>query len=112
MHKKIICKRILISLSLVALCGCAQPTVHPPTPLVTDVYDEVHREGARDTVQLLREGMRSNRMYGSYDPYIPLRLPDEIIPVYVPPRPDPKTGRLIHGHWEESIIKWSDWYTQ
>jgi hypothetical protein len=62
-------------------------------------------------VELLRDGLRSNNAYGVTDPYIPLRTPEQVVPVWVPARVD-TYGRRIEGHWEHTVIEKSKWFTQ
>lgn len=95
--------------SLLILSGCG--TVDRPQGLNPDsVYDQVYREGGRDIVKTLKEGLRQKQVYGTTDPYIPLRTPDQIMPVWVAAHID-KQGRRIEGHWENTIIRRSQWYT-
>jgi hypothetical protein len=94
---------------VVALAGCSSPA--PVGRPLEDVYDSVNRRGSRDAVEVLREGMRTRRQYGTTDPYTPLRTPEEVIPVWVPAYVDPRTGRRVDGHWEHSVIRRSTWET-
>ena len=98
----------LIALTLI-ISGCS--TAQRPRGLNPDsVYDQVYREGGRDIVKSLKEGLRQKQVYGTTDPYIPLRTPDQIMPVWAPARID-KQGRRIEGRWENTIIRRSQWYT-
>ena len=99
--------------SLAALCaaalmaGCASKPISS-APL-EQVYGDIHRAGARDVVDLLRDGMGNRQMYGMTDPYYPVRVPEEVMPVWVPTFIDPRTGRQIAGHWEYSVIRAARW---
>lgn len=104
--------KVGLLVSVVLMAGCSTSPQHAKGPALSEIYDKTHRQGSRDAIQVLREGMRSNHMYGATDPYIPMRKPDEIIPVWVPAQRDKRTGRLIQGHWEHSVIRWSDWQTR
>lgn len=99
----------VITLTLVA--GCASrpaPAYSVPTE---EVYNSAYRDGGRDTVEVIREGLRSRQVYGVADPYIPLRTPDEVIPVWVPDYVD-ASGRRISGHWQHTVVRRSQWYTE
>jgi hypothetical protein len=101
---------LLVLMSGVA--GCATYSTTPPSAYSTDeIYDRSYRDGARDAIDVLREGLRSRQVYGVTDPYIPLRAPDEIIPIWVPDSVD-KRGRRISGHWQHTVIRRSQWYTE
>lgn len=102
-------KKTLIA-GVIALAGCASEPELPYRP-IEDVYESLHREGARNAVDLLREGLRSRQVYGVADPYIPLRKPEEVVPVWVPAYVDERTGRRIDGHWEHAVIRRSEWFT-
>jgi hypothetical protein len=75
------------------------------------IYDEAYRDGGRETVSVLRVGLRSRQVFGVTDPYTPLRVPDEIVPVWVPDHID-KSGRRISGHWQHTVIRRSQWYLE
>lgn len=94
---------------ILAMAGCASDRAFRP---MEDVYDEVHRQGQRDTVAVLRESLRERLVYGASDPYVPLRVPEEIAPIWIPPHVDPRTGRRVDGHWEHTVIRRSEWFTQ
>lgn len=107
-------KRWFINLSLLAfaltMSGCAtEPTLLPAMNSASDVYNSIYNDGQRSTVQLLREGMRSDHRLGFVDPGNPIRSMDEVIPVWVYDRVDSSTGRKVQGHWQHSVIKQSDW---
>jgi hypothetical protein len=103
--------------ALVALCavatmtGCANKPPSPYSPPPEQVYGQIYREGGRDTIDLLRDGLRTNNVYGVTDPYVPMRTPEQVVPVWVPARVN-TFGRRIEGHWEHTVIEKSKWYTQ
>lgn len=88
--------------------GCASKPVAIGDS-IEDVYGRVHREGARDTVSLVREGLSTRPSYGSTDPVIPLRQPERVVPVWVPPYVDKDTGRRVDGHWQHTVIEDGEW---
>lgn len=94
-----------------SLAGCASRPPSPYSPPPEDVYGSIYREGGRDTVELLRDGLRTNNVYGVTDPYIPMRTPEQVVPIWVPARVD-NYGRRIEGHWEHTVIEKSKWFTQ
>ncbi len=101
---------VLLSFSALTACaGTASRDELPKGASPEDIYDESYREGARNTIELLREGLKERRVYGVTDPYLPLRRPDEIVPIWVVDDIDPRTGRRIAGHWEHSILRKGGW---
>lgn len=89
-------------------CGSRRPVAGPDVP--ERVYREIHQEGAYNALQLLREGMRERGVYGVTEPYIPIRKTDDVRKIWVPDHEDPVTGRLVHGHWESTVIEEGSWY--
>lgn len=101
----------LVGVSLLSLAGCASKPDHTQYMPAQGVYDSAYSEGARDSIDVLREGLRSRQVYGVTDPYIPLRTPDEVIPVWVPDYVD-ASGRRVSGHWQHTVVRRSQWYTE
>jgi hypothetical protein len=93
----------------VALSACSTTPPAPYSPPPEAVYNALYNDGAREAVDLLREGLRAREAYGYTDPYIPIRTPDEVVPIYVPAYVD-ADNRRIEGHWEYTVIKESQWY--
>lgn len=87
--------------------GCASRAIESQ-PL-EQTYEDIHRQGSRDMVDLLRDGMANRQLHGMTDPYYPVRIPEEVMPVWVPTFIDQRTGRQIAGHWEYSVIRPSRW---
>jgi hypothetical protein len=94
---------------LAGLVGCATP---PPggKDEISKIYGLVHGEGEQDAVRLLKEGMKERRVYGTTDPYIPVRKNEDVRQIWVPDYVDPVTNRLVHGHWESTVLKEGSWY--
>lgn len=101
--------RVVLILSILVLHGCATP---PPgeRDTIEKVYGIVHGEGEKDAVKLLREGMRERKVYGTTAPYIPVRKSEEVRQIWVPDFVDPTTGRMVHGHWESTVLKEGSWF--
>lgn len=95
----------------ITVAGCSAPQQRPAALSPQQIYDATYRDGGRDAVDLLREGMRSRQVYGVADPYIPLRTPDEVVPVWIPDYVD-VSGRRISGHWQHTVVRRSQWYTE
>lgn len=95
---------------LLAGCGTAIPKAPPDQ--IDAVYDSVHGKGQRDTVELLQRGMRERQVYGTTQPYIPVRSNEDVRKIWVPDHVDPVTGRMVHGHWESTVLKEGSWYVE
>jgi len=102
-------KQLLLIAALLSVIACTTTTI-PPGQDPDKILDGLYMEGSRDAVALLREGLRSRKEYGVSDPYIPLRTPDEVIPIWVPAHLD-KYGRRVDEHWEHSVVREGSWYT-
>lgn len=100
---------LLLCVAALGLSACA--TKRAEFRSIDEVYDDIHRSGSRDAVSLLRTGMRERMVYGVTDPYVPMRTPDEIVPIWVPPYVDPRTGRRVDGHWEHTVLRRGEWFT-
>jgi hypothetical protein len=101
------CFKLAALAAVSLLAACASKPV--PGVALEAAYGDIHRSGARDMVDLLRDGMAHKQIYGMTDPYYPVRVPEEIMPVWVPTYIDPRTGRQIAGHWEYSVIRAARW---
>lgn len=97
----------LVALGLMASCASRPPGERDT---ISRVYDAVHGEGSKDAVRLLREGMRERKVYGTTTPYIPMRRAADVRQIWVPDYVDPTTGRLVHGHWESTVLKEDTWF--
>lgn len=73
------------------------------------IYDAVHQTAKRDTVALLRQGLRARPELGSSEPYYPIRLPDVVAPVWVVPYVDNRSGVKHGGRWDYIVIEESQW---
>lgn len=98
----------VLALCLLMLGGCASKRPAPGVPL-QEIYSQVHRTGAQDSVALLRQGLRSRYQYSVTDPYYPLRKPEVVIPIYRPARIDRRTGNRLQGTWEHAVVERSEW---
>lgn len=103
--------RRLITLSLLglALSGCAsEPTFRSQASMV-DIYDAVHGDASRDTVSLLREGLRARPELGSSEPYYPIRHSDVVAPVWIVPGANKNTGIRHGGRWDYIVVEEAQW---
>jgi len=100
-----------VAMALLTLSGCASVNREdiPAGASPDSIYDQVYKEGQSNTIELLREGLQERKVYGVTDPYIPLRRPDEVVPIWVVDGVDPLTGRRIGGHWEHTVIRRGGW---
>lgn len=106
------------ALGLVALLGLAACSSTPEraereeSPDIEEVYSGSDAQATRDAVEQLRSGLRMDHTRGATDDYVPLRTPDEVIAIYVyPDATSNEDGRRrASGHWQHSVVEWSDWY--
>jgi len=103
------CFSALTILAMALVAGCASEPERVHSKPMSQVYDDIHRQGARDMVDLLRDGMANRQVLGMTDPYYPVRLPEEVIPIWVRDTTDPVTGRRKQGHVEWVVIRPSTW---
>jgi len=100
----------LIALSILALLsGCSSEPVFQNQASMDDVYDAVHATAQRETVSLLREGLRARPELGSSEPYYPIRQPDVVAPVWVIPYADKKSGVKHGGNWNYIVVEEAQW---
>ena len=66
-------KKPFIALAFLSLlAGCSsEPTFHNQASM-DDIYDQVHATAQRETVSLLRQGLRARPELGSSEPYLSL----------------------------------------
>ena len=91
------------------LSGCASQEPFKNSASMDQIYDAVHGSASRDTVSLLRQGLRARPELGSSEPYFPIRNPDVVAPVWVVPYADAKTGVKHGGRWDYIIVEEADW---
>lgn len=103
-------KGITLMAAMLAVTACASSRP-PPDRLIDEIYDDVHRSGAQEAVEGLRRAMGERQVYGVNDPYVPMRTPDEVVPIWVPAYEDPRTGRRVEGHWEHTVLRRGEWFT-
>ncbi len=98
----------LVSAAL--LSGCATDKgVFSKQASMDEIYNSVHGSAQRETVSLLREGLRARPELGSTEPYYPIRMPDVVAPVWVVPYADRKTGIKHGGRWDYIVVEESQW---
>lgn len=74
-----------------------------------EVYNHENVRGQRETVKIMKQGLAQNLQGGVTDPVFPMRYPDQIVPVWKPAYPDPRTGRKVGGHFIYIIDEESRW---
>lgn len=97
----------VLALMLGACAGDSEPFRNSAS--MDEIYDTVNASGGRDTVRLLREGLRARPELGSSDPYYPIRNPDVVAPVWIVPYADRKTGVKHGGRWDYIVVEEADW---
>jgi len=103
-------KKPFIALAFLSLlAGCSsEPTFHNQASM-DDIYDQVHATAQRETVSLLRQGLRARPELGSSEPYYPIRQPDVVAPVWVVPYADKNTGVKHGGDWDYIVVEEAQW---
>lgn len=101
-------------LALAAVCvsavsGCASEPTFQNQASMDEIYNTVHATAQRETVSLLREGLRARPELGSSEPYYPIRTADVVAPVFIVPYADPKTGIKHGGSWDYIIVEDAQW---
>lgn len=93
------------------LSGCtfSRAPSYENAPTMDQIYDHANNQGSAQTIQLMREAMNSSPNIGAQDPYIPIRKPEVIVPVYNPPQTNKATGSRIEGFWEHYVVKEAEW---
>lgn len=103
--------KLALATSCVLLsAGCASTGKLPIGPSTAEVYDQVHRSGAKDAVELLSSGLKKRMSLGHSDPIIPMRTPDQVVPVWVVAHKDHRTHRYVEGNWEHAVVEESEWF--
>lgn len=100
---------VLAVATLALLGGCASEPTFRNQASMDEIYDTVHATAQRETVSLLRQGLRARPELGSSEPYYPIRMPDVVAPVWVVPYADKKTGIKHGGRWDYIIVEESQW---
>ncbi|MEE8058126.1 MAG: conjugal transfer protein [Pseudomonadales bacterium] len=98
-----------VSIMGVLLSGCSSTPVDNKGPSLSSVYDSFYQKGRKDTVQTLRAGLRMDFTNGVRDPYIPIRNPDVIAPVWVVPYESPYSDVKHEGHWKWIVTEEATW---
>lgn len=101
---------ILTIATAMILTGCASKEgVFSNKASMDEIYDAVHATAQRETVSLLRQGLRARPELGSTDPYYPIRQPDVVAPVWVVPYADKRSGIKHGGRWDYIVVEESQW---
>lgn len=95
--------------ALALLGGCANEPMFRDQASMDQIYDTVHATGQRETVSLLRQGLRARPELGSSEPYYPIRHSDVVAPVWVVPYADKKSGIKHGGRWDYIVVEESQW---
>ena len=94
------------------ITACQQKVLRSEDPYtMDDVYNNVNnfRNGEKDAVKILRDGLRTNYTLGQRDPLLPIRLPELVAPIWHFNYLHPATNSRIEGHWEHLIIQEPQW---
>lgn len=102
-------KAFAAMISAAILAGCASPAPPRTGPAMDEIYSKLNRQGQRDTVEIMRRGIRQNLQGGVTDPVYPMRRPDQIVPVWRPSYVNPNTGRKEGGQWVYIVDEPSGW---
>lgn len=94
---------------LTVLSGCSSEPIFKNQASMNEIYDQVHATAQRETVSLLRQGLRARPELGSSEPYYPIRQPDVVAPVWLVPYADKKTGIKHGGSWDYIVVEEAQW---
>ncbi|MPQ69401.1 lipoprotein [Pseudomonas sp. MWU12-2323] len=94
---------------LTLLSGCSSEPTFKNQASMDDIYNAVNGTAQRETVGLLREGLRARPELGSSEPYYPIRQADVVAPVWSVPYADKKTGIKHGGNWDYIVIEDAQW---
>jgi hypothetical protein len=100
---------LLLAAAALPLTGCSTDEPFKNSASMDQIYDAVHGSASRDTVALLRQGLRARPELGSSEPYFPIRNPDVVAPVWVVPYADSKSGVKHGGRWDYIIVEEAEW---
>jgi hypothetical protein len=100
---------MIIFVIFALLTGCASQSPFQNQASMDEVYAAVHGQAERDTVALLREGLRARPELGSSEPYFPIRMPDVVAPIWNVPFADKATGIRKGGHWDYIVVEEAQW---
>jgi hypothetical protein len=102
--------RRIIPIAIAALLsGCAHDEPFRNSASIDEIYNAVHGNASRETVSLLREGLRARPELGSNEPYYPIRNPDVVAQIWIVPYADKKSGVKHGGRWDYIVIEEADW---
>jgi len=101
--------KLITLITAALLTGCAQDEPFRNSASIDQIYEAVHQSGARDTVSVLREGLRARPELGSSEPYYPIRNPDVVAPIWVAPYADKRTGVKHGGRWDYIVVEEAGW---
>ena len=103
-------KKPIFALAFITiLSGCASEPTFQNQASMDEVYDSVHATAQRETVSLLRQGLRARPELGSSEPDYPIRQPDVVAPVWNVPYANKKTGIKHGGNWDYIVIEEAQW---
>lgn len=101
--------RALFLLCFLFLSACSSNQTSDNLYSVDRVYDQVHQTAQKDTVELLRRGLSLNHDLGQRDPFVPIRQPELVVPVYVVPYTKKPSNERVGGHWKYLVIEEATW---
>jgi outer membrane murein-binding lipoprotein Lpp len=97
------------AITALLLTGCSSEPLFQNQASMDEIYNTVNGNAQRETVSLLREGLRARPELGSSEPYYPIRQPDVVAPVWIVPYGDKKTGIKHGGRWDYIVIEEAQW---
>ena len=97
------------AITALLLAGCSSEPLFQNQASMDEIYNTVNGNAQRETVSLLREGLRARPELGSSEPYYPIRQPDVVAPVWIVPYGDKKTGIKHGGRWDYIVIEEAQW---
>jgi len=97
----------------VASCTAQRSPTLPGTPgqSLADVYRSARREGIEAARETLQQDLQIQSTLGYVRPYVPVRLPPNVMRVWIPPFVD-EDNHMVQGHWVHVMIRDEQWFIE
>lgn len=107
--------RLSLSATLLVVASCtAQRSPTPPSAAgqsLDDVYNSARREGIAAAKDTLQHDLQLQGTLGYVRPYVPVRMPPNVMRVWIPPFVD-ADNHMVQGHWVHVLIRDEQWFIE